>query len=60
MSGGLLSAIQMNLRRELAALAEQEEEEENSARSLLALMQKWNLATDVSAESRLFLTLFLF
>lgn len=40
MSGGPLSAIQMNLRRELAALAEQEEEEENSARSLLALMQK--------------------
>lgn len=39
-SGGPLSAIQMNLRRELAALAEQEEEEENSARSLLALMQK--------------------
>lgn len=40
MSGGPLSAIQMNFRRELAALAEQEEEEENSARSLLALMQK--------------------
>lgn len=39
MSGGPLSAIQLNLRRELAALAEQEEEE-NTARSLLALMQK--------------------
>lgn len=40
-SGGPLSAIQLNLRREFSALAEQEEEKEkNTAPSLLALMQK--------------------
>lgn len=43
MSCGPLSAIQLNLRQELAASVEQEdeeEEEENTTLSLLALMQK--------------------